>query len=87
MIPVKLKVGKKMFFVSFYVKLIVIDDFCNLHSDGQFGAMMQVNIQNDGPVTLDIESPTLKQYLEDQEKKQVEEKKSKISGPSEEQVQ
>lgn len=25
--------------------------------DGQFGAMMQVHIQNDGPVTLEIESP------------------------------
>lgn len=26
-------------------------------SDGKFGAMMQVHIQNDGPVTLEIESP------------------------------
>lgn len=25
--------------------------------DGQFGAMMQVHIQNDGPVTVEIESP------------------------------
>ncbi|KAK4318840.1 hypothetical protein Pmani_010162 [Petrolisthes manimaculis] len=25
--------------------------------DGRFGAMMQVNIQNDGPVTITIESP------------------------------
>lgn len=25
--------------------------------DGIFGAMMQVNIQNDGPVTLELESP------------------------------
>uniref|UniRef100_A0A182VR71 D-aminoacyl-tRNA deacylase n=1 Tax=Anopheles minimus TaxID=112268 RepID=A0A182VR71_9DIPT len=25
--------------------------------DGRFGAMMQVHIQNDGPVTLEIESP------------------------------
>ena len=41
--------------------------------DGQFGAMMQVNIQNDGPVTLELESPTLKQYLElsDKKKKEV----------------
>lgn len=30
-----------------------ISDF----SDGKFGAMMQVHIQNDGPVTLEIESP------------------------------
>lgn len=26
--------------------------------DGVFGAMMQVIIQNDGPVTIEIESPT-----------------------------
>lgn len=26
-------------------------------SDGVFGAMMQVHIQNDGPVTIEIESP------------------------------
>lgn len=25
--------------------------------DGKFGAMMQVHIQNDGPVTVEIESP------------------------------
>ena len=25
--------------------------------DGQFGAYMQVSIQNDGPVTFEIESP------------------------------
>ncbi|XP_015584668.1 D-aminoacyl-tRNA deacylase 1 [Cephus cinctus] len=28
-----------------------------LIKDGKFGAMMQVHIQNDGPVTLEIESP------------------------------
>lgn len=28
-------------------------------SGGEFGAYMQVHIQNDGPVTLDIESPQL----------------------------
>lgn len=27
------------------------------YSDGKFGAMMQVYIQNDGPVTIEIESP------------------------------
>ncbi|XP_034256095.1 D-aminoacyl-tRNA deacylase [Thrips palmi] len=37
--------------------------------DGQFGAMMQVHIQNDGPVTLDIESPTLRQLLDEQAQK------------------
>lgn len=26
-------------------------------ADGEFGAMMQVHIQNDGPVTIEIESP------------------------------
>lgn len=26
--------------------------------DGKFGAMMEVCIQNNGPVTLEIESPT-----------------------------
>lgn len=26
-------------------------------SDGKFGAYMQVNIQNDGPVTIELESP------------------------------
>lgn len=28
--------------------------------DGKFGAMMQVNIQNDGPVTINIDSPRMK---------------------------
>lgn len=28
--------------------------------DGKFGAMMQVNIQNDGPVTINIDSPLKK---------------------------
>lgn len=32
--------------------------FCIFYiSDGKFGAMMQVHIQNDGPVTIEIESP------------------------------
>lgn len=29
----------------------------NSFADGKFGAMMQVHIQNDGPVTIEIESP------------------------------
>ncbi|XP_018606190.1 D-aminoacyl-tRNA deacylase 1 [Scleropages formosus] len=29
-----------------------------LVKDGQFGARMQVHIQNDGPVTIELESPT-----------------------------
>lgn len=28
-----------------------------LSTDGKFGAMMEVNIKNSGPVTLEIESP------------------------------
>lgn len=44
------------------------DKFRTSFADGQFGAMMQVHIQNDGPVTLDIESPNLKALLNDQEK-------------------
>lgn len=28
--------------------------------DGKFGAMMEVHIQNSGPVTIEIESPTKK---------------------------
>ncbi|XP_055849387.1 D-aminoacyl-tRNA deacylase [Episyrphus balteatus] len=31
----------------------------NKIKDGRFGAYMQVHIQNDGPVTIEIESPTL----------------------------
>lgn len=27
-------------------------------SDGKFGEYMQVHIQNDGPVTIELESPT-----------------------------
>lgn len=35
--------------------------------DGVFGAMMQVHIQNDGPVTIEIESPrTAKAVLADE---------------------
>lgn len=34
----------------------------NVYSlDGKFGAMMQVHIQNDGPVTIEIESPLKKE--------------------------
>lgn len=29
----------------------------NALSDGKFGAYMQVQIQNDGPVTIELESP------------------------------
>lgn len=29
--------------------------------DGEFGAYMQVHIQNDGPVTIPLESPVIAQ--------------------------
>ena len=35
----------------------ISDDTHPLLSDGQFGAYMQVNIQNDGPVTITLDSP------------------------------
>lgn len=31
--------------------------FWQIYADGKFGAMMEVCIQNSGPVTLEIESP------------------------------
>jgi len=31
--------------------------FLQTYTDGKFGAMMEVCIQNNGPVTLEIESP------------------------------
>ena len=31
--------------------------------DGKFGAMMQVHIQNDGPVTIQLESPVSTQVI------------------------
>lgn len=34
--------------------------FFSVVSDGKFGAYMQVNIQNDGPVTIELESPQQK---------------------------
>lgn len=36
--------------------------------DGVFGALMQVHIQNDGPVTLEIESPKAQPADEDEGK-------------------
>ncbi|XP_030376413.1 D-aminoacyl-tRNA deacylase isoform X2 [Scaptodrosophila lebanonensis] len=32
--------------------------------DGKFGAHMQVHIENDGPVTIDLESPEMRQEEE-----------------------
>lgn len=36
----------------------------DLIKDGKFGAYMQVNIQNDGPVTIELESPQQKYTCE-----------------------
>ena len=35
------------------------NNYFNCCSGGEFGAMMKVSIENDGPVTLEIESPQL----------------------------
>ncbi|KAM9313983.1 D-aminoacyl-tRNA deacylase 1 [Pholidichthys leucotaenia] len=54
--------------------------------DGKFGALMQVHIQNDGPVTIELMSPTgpmdPKQLLK-QEKQQQRKEKTRSKGPSE----
>lgn len=41
---------------QFYFAVNSFYDFL-LYADGKFGAMMQVHIENDGPVTIEIESP------------------------------
>ncbi|KAL6455878.1 hypothetical protein MHYP_G00357290 [Metynnis hypsauchen] len=57
-----------------------------LIKDGQFGAYMQVQIQNDGPVTIHLESPTgptdAKQLLK-LEKQQQRKEKTRPKGSSE----
>ena len=42
----------------FYQNIYNNNNF-NCCSGGEFGAMMKVSIENDGPVTLEIESPQL----------------------------
>ncbi|XP_037830495.1 D-aminoacyl-tRNA deacylase 1 isoform X1 [Kryptolebias marmoratus] len=54
--------------------------------DGEFGAFMQVHIQNDGPVTVDLTSPagpTDPKQLSKQEKQQQRKEKTRSKGPSE----
>jgi len=41
-------------------------------TDGEFGAMMQVNIENDGPVTINIDSPIKKDKFDSPKKDAVE---------------
>ncbi|XP_070683970.1 D-aminoacyl-tRNA deacylase 1 [Pempheris klunzingeri] len=57
-----------------------------LIKDGKFGAYMQVNIQNDGPVTIELTSPTGPtdpKQLSKQEKQQQRKEKTRTKGPSE----
>ncbi|GCB67688.1 hypothetical protein scyTo_0010286 [Scyliorhinus torazame] len=55
-------------------------------SDGKFGAYMQVHIQNDGPVTIELESPTGPsdpKQLTKLEKQQQRKEKTRTKTPSE----
>uniref|UniRef100_A0A8C7SR48 D-aminoacyl-tRNA deacylase n=1 Tax=Oncorhynchus mykiss TaxID=8022 RepID=A0A8C7SR48_ONCMY len=54
--------------------------------DGQFGAYMQVHIQNDGPVTIELVSPSAPmdpKQLAKQEKQQQRKEKQRSKGPLE----
>ncbi|TRY81859.1 hypothetical protein DNTS_005464 [Danionella cerebrum] len=58
----------------------------DLVKDGQFGAKMQVLIENDGPVTIQLESPpspTDPKLLSKQEKQQQRKEKTRSKAPSE----
>ncbi len=44
---------------EFHCIVIKCDSLYTNNTGGQFGAYMKVQIENDGPVTLDIESPQL----------------------------
>ncbi|XP_072490649.1 D-aminoacyl-tRNA deacylase 1 isoform X2 [Notamacropus eugenii] len=58
-----------------------------LIKDGKFGAYMQVHIQNDGPVTIELESPVAAaadpKQLSKLEKQQQRKEKTRAKGPSE----
>ncbi|KAM3865282.1 D-aminoacyl-tRNA deacylase 1 [Diretmus argenteus] len=57
-----------------------------LIKDGKFGAYMQVHIQNDGPVTVELTSPTGPtdpKQLSKQEKQQQRKEKTRSKAPSE----
>ena len=57
-------------------------------TDGKFGAYMQVHIQNDGPVTMELESPAPgavasdPEHLSKLEKQQQRTEKARAKGPS-----
>ncbi|XP_006881762.1 PREDICTED: D-tyrosyl-tRNA(Tyr) deacylase 1-like [Elephantulus edwardii] len=61
----------------------------DLIKDGKFGAYMQVHIQNDGPVTTELESPAAgtttsdPKQLSKLEKQQQRKEKTRAKGPSE----
>lgn len=57
-----------------------------LIKDGKFGAYMQVHIQNDGPVTIELEPPASTadpKHLAKLEKQQQRKEKTRAKGPSE----
>ncbi|XP_068931579.1 D-aminoacyl-tRNA deacylase 1 [Petaurus breviceps papuanus] len=58
-----------------------------LIKDGKFGAYMQVHIQNDGPVTIELESPVAAtadpKQVSKLEKQQQRKEKTRAKGPSE----
>ncbi|XP_061535438.1 D-aminoacyl-tRNA deacylase 1 [Phycodurus eques] len=57
-----------------------------LVKDGKFGAFMQVHIQNDGPVTIELTSPSVPsdpRQSSKQEKQQPRKEKGRSKGPSE----
>lgn len=58
--------------IHFSSKHVATIFFTQLHhtvisdvSDGKFGEYMQVNIQNDGPVTIELQSPQQKKNVSD----------------------
>ncbi|XP_075452375.1 D-aminoacyl-tRNA deacylase 1 [Ascaphus truei] len=58
----------------------------DLIKDGKFGAYMQVHIQNDGPVTIELEMPTSTadpKHLAKLEKQQQRKEKTRAKAPSE----
>ncbi|KAJ9590728.1 hypothetical protein L9F63_016244 [Diploptera punctata] len=52
---------KSQDFYNEFLTLLKSQYQADLIKDGKFGAYMQVNIQNDGPVTIELESPQNKE--------------------------
>ncbi|XP_023705386.1 D-aminoacyl-tRNA deacylase 1 [Cryptotermes secundus] len=53
-------------FYQEFIGLLRAQYQADLIKDGKFGAYMQVNIQNDGPVTIELESPQQEEASEPQ---------------------